>query len=131
MLGTLEKNRWATRKRIILEDFISDKIVGCSYWMDGGDGSMHVHAVLSKLFNKLPNVLSGVIANIGETHQDFKSSNTGVEADMCKELQDHLDSIAGPLYALLNLTETGYQKLINSLSWEYDYEQGRHRRDRY
>jgi len=31
----------------------------------------------------------------------------------------------------LNLTETGYQKLINSLSWKYDHEQGRHRRIRF
>ena len=50
---------------------------------------------------------------------------------MCGELQNHLDKLAGPLYALLNLTETGYQKLINSLSWKYDHEEGRHRRIRF
>ena len=69
---------------------------------------MHVHAVVSKLFIKHSNVLFGVIADIGDIHQALKSSKAGVEADMCKELQDYLDSFAGPLYALLNLTETRY-----------------------
>jgi hypothetical protein len=99
--------------------------------MDGGEGSIHVHTVLSKLFNKHPKLLAGVVADIGDTHQAFKEAYAGVEAEVCGDLQDHLDSIAGPLYALLNLTETGYQKLINSLSWKYDHEQGRHRRIRF
>jgi len=125
ILGALVKDRWASRKRKVVEKFISDNIVGGSSWMNGGDGIMHVHAVLSKLFNKHPKLLSGVVTDIGDTHKAFKDLKAGVEADMCMELQEHLDSIAGPLYALLNLTETGYQKLINSLSWKYDHEQAR------
>jgi hypothetical protein len=128
---SLGKGRWAIRKRKILEEFISEKIVGSSDWMNGGEGTMHVHAVVSKLFNKHPKLLTGVIADIGDTHQAFKEAYVGVEVEMCGDLQHHHDSIAGPLYALLNLTETGYQKLINSLSWKYDHEQGRHKRIRF
>jgi len=125
------KGRWAIRKRKILEDFVSEKIVGSSDWMDGGEGSMHVNVVLSKLLNKHPKLLTGVIAYIADTHQTFREAYAVVGAEVCGDLQGHLHSIAGPLYALINLTETGYRKLINSLSWKYDHEQGSRRRIRF
>ena len=68
ILGVLVKDRWASRKQKIVEIFISDNIVGGSSWMDGGDGSMHVNAVLSKLFNRHPKLFSGVVTDIGDTH---------------------------------------------------------------
>ena len=131
MLGAVVKDRWATRKRKAIEKFISNNIVGVSSWVNGGDGSRHVHVAWISLFNTHPMLLSGVIDDIDHLHKAFKILKAGLEADLCGELQDQLDSITGPLYALSNLSETGYHKLINSLSWKYDHEQGRHRRIRF
>ena len=47
------------------------------------------------------------------------------------KIQCHFDEIVGPLYSLLNLTEREYQKLINALSWKYDYNRGKHFRIRF
>jgi hypothetical protein len=108
--------RWANRKRDTLENIISDYIVGVTAWRDGREGLIHVHKVLSKLVKRHPKILTGIINDIGNTHTEFKALKSEVETEVCKHIQDHLDSIAGPLYSLLNLTEIGYQKLINSLS---------------
>ena len=54
--------------------------------MDGGEGSMHVHVALSKLFHKCPKLLTGVIADIGDTHQAFKETYSGVEAEVCRDI---------------------------------------------
>ena len=62
---------------------MSDHIIGGSSWMDGGDGSLHANALLSNLFKKHPELLSGVIDDIGDTHPAFKALKAGVEADVC------------------------------------------------
>ena len=98
---------------------------------EGGVGDQHVSAVLSKLFTRHPQLLAGVIRHIGDKHKVLKEMKAKVESDVCNQIQAHLDSIAGPLYSLLNLTEREYQKLINALSWQYDYQRGKHRRIRF
>ena len=124
--------KWINGKAKKLIGFISDHVVGDSSWTeDGGIGVQHVNAVLGKLFTRHPVVLAGVLQNIGDKHTVLKEMKAEVESAVCDQIQDHLDLIAGPLYSLLNLTEREYQKLINALSWEYDYEQGKHRRIRF
>ena len=124
--------KWINRKAKQLIEFISDQIIGDSSWTEeDGTGVQHVSKVISKLFTRHPVVLAGVIQNIGDKHTAFKEMKAEVESGVCDQIQAHLDSIAGPLYSLLNLTEREYQKLINALSWEFDYEHGKHRRIRF
>jgi hypothetical protein len=98
--------------------------------MDGGEGLIHVYKVISKIVKKYLKVLTGIINDIRNTYTKFKALNSKVEEKVCKHLHDHLDSIAGSLYYLLNLTERGYQKLINSLSWHYHHQRRKHKRIR-
>ena len=124
--------KWINRKAKQLIEFISDQIIGDSSWTEeDSTGVQHVSKVISKLFTRHPVVLAGVIQNIGDKHTAFKEMKAEVESGVCDQIQAHLDSIAGPLYSLLNLTEREYQKLINGLSWEFDYEHGKHRRIRF
>ena len=129
--NTTSMRRWAIRKLKVMEKFISNDIMGGTDWRDDEERSVYVSTLLSKLFNKNPKLLYGIVTEIGNAHQAFRDVKAEVEADVCGDIQQHLDKVAGPLYALLNLTETGYQKLINSLSWKYDHAQERHRRIRF
>ncbi len=69
VLGAVAKYRRAGQRRKTIENFISNNIVGGSSWNNGGDGSRHVHAILSNLFNKHPMLLSGVVAYTDHTHE--------------------------------------------------------------
>ncbi len=72
MLGAVVQDWWVLRKIKVIEKFIPDNVVGGSSWMNGGDGSRHVHAILSNLFKKHPMLISGVVFDIGHTHKAFK-----------------------------------------------------------
>ena len=130
--GSHSYKDWVRIRCKQLEDAISEVVAGNDSWKDEnnpqGAEARATSAVLAKVFTKIPHIMTGVLDDIGDKHPSIKEMKKAVEKSVCDKIQDHLNAIVSPLYALLNLTERDYQKLVNALSWEYDVEHEKHRR---
>jgi hypothetical protein len=56
---------------------------------------------------------------MGQGNNLIQSIRKDAEKNVATQIKQHMDDIAAPLYAMLNLTEEQYQKLVNAMSWEY------------
>ena len=127
--GSNAYKKWVIRRCRKLEEAISE-VLGNDAWKDKDDSSgaaRAASAVLAKVYSRLPHIMTGVLKD-SKDHPSIKQLGKAIEEAVRDGMQEHLDQIVAPLYALLNLTERDYQKLINAMSWEYDLEEDRHRR---
>jgi hypothetical protein len=124
-------DKWARRQRATLENMVFNYIIGSEELKEGGQGEEHACAMFSNLFKKYPLLWSGILKAMGDGNNQMKAIRADVEKNVAKQIMQHLDDIAAPLYAMLDLTEEQYQKLVNIMSWEYCHDEGKFVRMRF